>query len=353
MSRRTPRNGRGRGAGKQTAKASQRAAAAADYRAKRRQVQPLVSFVIPKTRHPSSAAKLEKYVNYLFGEYGVARGVKVPVRRKDKAKLDKLKDRFGQGRDQGGLPGIKYVFVPTIHKKDSDQLLRPIIRHRKNGPDVVIYRETDIDDAGDRYTVSEVVTQFLEFDKQAMAMDPEAEVRRVGEMLMELSGVDDPRMVRFRIQNGGHQMKEMLPLDSMVGQVKFLVGRYAVTAGEESAWDEWLDGLTIETAENQKSLTHFNHTKAGEYKRRKAVGEIDLQQARILLALERSRGGAATEPIARTTNGTVADAPLLKDVLTSMRRKGLVSGDDNRWMLTRPGTKYLDNARSILPLFNL
>ncbi len=352
MSRQPSRTGRGRGTGKKLTAAQLRSRKLdEDYSSRRRVVQPLVSFVIPRRRHPSSASKLNRYFDYLFGQYGATRGVKIPVRRKDPDRLEKLKERFGQGREQGGLPGIKYVFVPTYYRKGTDDMIRPIIRHRKTGPDVIVYREEAIDDEGARHVLHEVTTQYLPFDKEAMARDAGAEVERVGAELMESLGITDHRDVRFRVQNGSSQMADMLPLDTMAAQVQFLIGRYSKEDGHH--WTTWLDGLTIEASGQQASLKEYGIAKRGEMRRRKAIGKVNLEHTNLLRAIEQSRRGAMTEVLTMATRGNVSDAPHVKKVLTGMRTAGLVTGDDSHWILTRKGADYLSNARHILPLFGL
>lgn len=356
MSRRTARTGRGAGSGKQVAKqlaASRRE----DYRAKRRAVQPFVSFRIPTKYHPSAAKKLNRYAGYLFGDgksdgqYGIARGVKVPVRRKDPDKLDKLKERYGQGESQGGLPGIKVAFVPTYLSTLTGQPVRPIIRHRKTGPDLIVFREETVTPRGTRRVVSEVETQYEPFDKEALMQDPDAEVRRVAGDLMGFLGVEDAKLVRFSIQNGSSQMRPAMSVDRMIADVRFHMSKYNKDDGHH--WFKWMDGLTIEYAGNQQTLKQYADAKSGETRRREAVGKINLKWANLLRAIESTRGGGHTETLSRLTTGSTEDAKVVHQLLTTMRTKGLVKGDDSSWKLTRAGIDYLSKTRDILPLFNL
>ncbi len=323
-------------------------------------MQPFVSFRIPTTYHPSAATKLNRYAGYLFGDgkndgdsYGVARGVKVPVRRKDPAKLDKLKERYGQGSTQGGLPGIKVAFVPTYLSTLTGQPVRPTIRHRKHGPDLIVFREETVTPSGLVEVVSEVQTQYEPFDKDALMQDPEAEVHRVAAFLMESLGVEDQRLVRFSIQNGSSQMRPAMSAERMVGEIRFSMSKYNKADGHH--WMTWLDGLTIEHAGSQATLKQYAHAKSGELTRKEKVGKINLKWANLLRAIERAMGEADTVWLAQTTTGSTAaaDVTAAHDLLVAMRTKGLVRGDDTLWVMTKPGIDYLSKTREILPLFNL
>lgn len=323
-------------------------------------MQPFVSFRIPTQYHPSAATKLNRYAGYLFGDgkseggqYGVARGVKVPVRRKDPAKLDKLKERYGQGKSQGGLPGIKVAFVPTYLSNLTGQPVRPTIRHRKSGPDLILFREETVTPSGQREVVSEVETLYEPFDKGAMLQNMPAEVQRVAEFLMDALGVTDHRLVRFSIQNGSSQMRPAMSVERLIAEIRFNQSKYNRADGHH--WMTWMDGLTIEYAGNQATLKQYAHAKSGEMNRREKVGKVNLKWANLLRAIDQAQGEADTLWLTKTTTGSKdkADVAVARGLLTSMRTKGLVSGDDEQWVLTRPGIDYLSKTRAILPLFNL
>lgn len=344
MSRRTARTGRGRGSGKGlTAKQRE---AAREYADRRRRVQPLVSFEIPKTKpRPADKAKLTRYYNYLFGDNGVALGAKVAVRRKDPDKLRKLQQQFGQG----DLPGVKAVFIRSFRDPVTDKLVRPKIKHRKDKktPDVVVFPVERYNADEDAWEVAgEVATQYLPFDKKALLKNPDAEVRRIAEKLAEFAGVDVDR-AHFRIRNGPHEIAENRMIDSTVARVRFYQTQYA-------NWEEWLDGLIIETATGQHTLRDYGRAKQAEKERKAKVRKINVQHAALLRAIEKTRNsaGGPTEVLTRTTTGSLDEVSMVRKTLEKMRGLKLVTGDDNRWMMTAHGRKYLANARNVLALFD-
>lgn len=342
MSRRTARTGRGRGSGKGlTAKQRE---AAREYADRRRRVQPLVSFEIPKTKpRPADKAKLTRYYKYLFGDNGVALGAKVAVRRKDPEKLLKLQQQFGQG----DLPGVKAVFIRSFRDPVTDKLVRPKVKHRKSGPDVVAFPVERFNKRTEAWEpAGEVETQFLPFDKIAMLTDPEGEIRRVAQELADLAGVDADRAY-FRVRNGSQEVNINRMLESTISQVRFYQTQYA-------NWQEWLDGLIIESATGQHTLRDYGRAKQAEKERKARVRKINVQHAALLRAIEKTRNGAGgpTEALTRTTTGSLDEVSMVRKTLEKMRGLKLVTGDDNRWMMTAHGRKYLANARNVLALFD-
>lgn len=354
MSRRTARTGRGRGSGKGKSKQAsskktppapltmKQREAARVYADRRRRVQPLVSFDIPKTKpRPADKAKLTRYYNYLFGDNGVALGAKVAVRRKDPDKLLKLQQQFGQG----DLPGVKAVFIRSFRDPVTDKLVRPKVKHRKNAPDVVSFPVERYNRRADAWEpAGEVETQFLPFDKLAMLTDPEEEIRRVAAELAELAGVDLDRAY-FRVRNGSQEVNVNQLLDSTVSQVRFYQTQYA-------NWQEWLDGLIIESAtEGQHTLRDYGRAKQAEKERKAKIRTINVQHATLLRAIEKTKVGAMTEVLTRMATGSLDEVSTIRKTLERMRKLKLVMGDDSRWMLTAHGRNYLGKARNILPLF--
>jgi hypothetical protein len=307
-------------------------------------VQPLVDFAIPKTKpRPADKAKLTRYYKYLFGDNGVALGAKVAVRRKDPDKLLKLQQQFGQG----DLPGVKAVFIRSFRDPVTDKLVRPKVKHRKHAPDVVVFPVERYNKREDAWEVAgEVETQFLPFDKAALLSDPDAEIRRVAEQLADYAGVDAGRAY-FRVRNGENEINVNRLLDSTIAQVRFFQSQYA-------NWMKWLDGLIIETATGQHTLRDYGRAKQAEKDRRAKVRKINVQHAALLRAIEKTRNssGGPTEALTRTTTGSLDEVSMVRKTLEKMRGLKLVTGDDNRWMMTAHGRKYLANARNVLALFD-
>ena len=349
MARRSPRTGRGRGSGadKKKRPPTRQQRVAQEYEAKRRRVQPLVDFAFPRRLRPADKAKLTKYDNYLFADHrkggtnGITNGVRAKVRVKDPAKLAKLQSEYGQGE----LPGIKYVWIPSIIDPQTEKVVRPRVRHRKTKPNVVSFPVDRYVPSRDEFVPGGYVeTQYLDFDKAALLEDPDAEVRRVAELLADYAGVDLDT-AQFRIRNGENQFKETRMVDSMVGRVRFYMHEYAAD------WMQWLDGLSIDTAENQHTLLEYRRTKSREIDRRKRIKTVDREQAMLLRAIEKTKGGAMTEILTRMTTGSLDDVSKVRKQLEKMRKRKLVNGDDSRWMLTRHGLSYLSKIRDILRLY--
>ena len=348
MARRSPRTGRGRGSGadKKKRPLTQKQRVAQEYEAKRRRVQPLVDFKFPARLRPADKAKLTKYDNYLFADHrkggtnGITNGVRATVRVKDPAKLAKLQHEYGQGE----LPGIKYVWIPSIIDPQTEKVVRPRVRHRKTKPNVVSFPVDRYVPSRDEFVPGGYVeTQYLDFDKAALLKDSDAEVERVASLLAEYAGEDLDR-AQFRVRNGENEVKETEMMDSMKAEIR----RYMNEYGD---WMKWLDGLSIDTAENQHTLLEYRRTKSREIERRKRVGRINIDHARLLRAIEKTKGGAMTEILTQQTTGSLDDVSMVRKTLEKMRKLKLVNGDDARWMLTRHGHSYLAKARNALRLF--
>jgi hypothetical protein len=350
MSRRTARTGRGRGSGKGSKKKAAPTRAertAQEYEAKRRRVQPLVNFVFPANLSPADKRKLTIYDTYLFadhrkgGQNGITNGVRARVRVKDPEKLAKLQAEYGQGE----LPGIKYVWIPSIIDPQTEKVVRPKVRHRKTKPNVISFPV-------DRYVKSRdafvpggyVETQYLDFDKMALLRDTDAEVERVCQLLAEYADTDLSR-AQFRIRNGENEFKGTMGVDRMRAEVRGLMTDYG-------DWQKWLDGLSIDTAGNQHTLLEYRRTKSRELNRRKFIKSANIPYLRLLRALEKSKRGAMTEVLTRQTTGSLDEVSMVRKTLESMRGKKLVVGDDSLWMLTTHGRQYLNKYRDAMILFD-
>ena len=362
MRRPPARTGRGRSSGgkkKQAAKkpavpvkpSKRQSEAAKQYATRRKLVARVVDFSIPAEPSPAATRKLNRYYKYVFGvgadhtggESGVAIGYgKVAVKRKDPAKLAKLQKRYGQGR----LPGVKFVWIPSFIDPLTDKPVRPVIRHRVNEPDVIIfpYERTD-PDTGEVIAAGSITTQYLDFDKGAMLRDMPGEVTRVAGELAELMGVDVDK-ANFRIRNGENQMMDVRRLAGTIAMTSSLMAAYG-------NWNKWLDGMMIVQAEDQETLTDFNRTMRREFTRRRRIRSINLEQAVLLRAIEKTRGGAMTEVLSQMVTGSLHDVEKVRTTLEHMRKMKRVTGGDSRWMLTRTGQTYLNSARAVLPLFGL
>lgn len=348
MSRRTARTGRGRVSGrdKKERPLTRKQRVAQEYEAKRRRVQPLVDFTFPKKLTPAAKRKLTRYDEYLFADHrkggtnGITNGVRAKVRVKDPAKLAKLQDEYGQGE----LPGIKYVWIPSIIDPQTEKVVRPRVRHRKTKPNVVSFPVDRYVPSRDEFVPGGYVeTQYLDFDKAALLRDSDAEVERVASLLAEYAGEDLDR-AQFRVRNGENEVKETEMVDSMKAEIR----RYMNDYGD---WMKWLDGLSIDTATSQHTLLEYRRTKAGELDRRKRIGEVKKVPAMLLRAIEKTKTGAMTEVLTRMTTGSLDDVSMIRKTLEKMRKQKLVNGDDTRWMLTRHGRATLAKIRGITRLY--
>lgn len=342
MSRKPARTGRGRN---KSGTNNRQTRAAREYAQKLRDVQPLVSFQFPKQLRPADKRKLNKYHKYLFADYrhggysGITNGVKARVRVKDPERLAKLQEEYGQGR----LPGVKYVWIPSIIDPVTNKVVRPKVRHRKTMPNVVSFKVERYNEKRGTYEPGIVETQFLPFDKIALLQDPQAEIMRVTKELADLAGVDHTT-AQFRVRNADNEIKETRTAVTMVDKIKFYMSKYP-------DWEEWLDGLIIDTATSTKTLQEYRRTKMGEIERRKKIRKINTTYVLLLNEISEHKGGAATEVIAQGAYGTIQDAPAVRKLLEEMKGHKLVNGDDNRWFLTQHGQRLLREAKTLLPLY--
>lgn len=347
MSRRTARTGRGRGSGKGKKQETAAARKQREYAEKLRDVQPLVSFQFPTNLRPADKAKLTRYHTYLFADHrkggynGITNGVRARVRVKDPENLAKLQSEYGQGV----LPGIKYVWIPSIIDPQTEKVVRPKVRHRKTKPNVISFPV-------DRYVKSRdafvpggyVETQYLDFDKKALLRDTDAEVERVCKQLAEYADTDLSR-AQFRIRNGENEFKGTMGVDRMRAEVRGLMTDYG-------DWRKWLDGLSIDTAGNQHTLLEYRRTKSRELDRRKLIKSANIPVLRLLRALEKTKRGAITEVLTSKTTGSLDEVSTVRKTLENMRSKKLVVGDDSLWVLTANGRKYLNKYRDAMTLFD-
>lgn len=298
----------------------------------------LVSFDIPKI--PTSAAdkaKVTKYYNYLKGtkgEAGISSGVRVKVRRKDPEKLAKLQRELGQGK----LTGIKYAFVPSMIDPKTGFTVKVHVRSNKVAPDVIRIRPIN-------YLTGkpsgEISFQFEPLNHAALLHDPVAEIERV---IMELkSRVDGDEPQRFRVRANDRTVTDVDFDDTITDRVMFYMSEYKLT------WRQWLSGITMETAGKQTTLQAYHRARVVDKERKKAVRKISKSYVSVLNAIESSLQ-TDTRTLTQRAYGVQEDRGATKTI-KDMLRKGLISGNDSAWRMTREGQKYLKFGREHIQYF--
>jgi hypothetical protein len=311
------------------------------YDARRRAVQPLVSFRIPsyaeKTDHWRK--KLKNYYSYLLGADGlpgIADGVVQKVKRRSPEALAALQRQFGQGR----LRGIKYAFIPSVTDPETGVVEPVDIIARDGAPDII--------QVGDTFQWSEP------FDLDALMEAPQAEIARVADLLLSQMP-NDRDAARFRIMNGGGENEsKTVPgahtRRSIIERVMYLLNRYDTGSAKvrrdgKRWWGNWMWGLQIVVANNQYTLQEFEDAKEVERDRHKQIRKIKLAWLNALDALVQRGGSSPTEAVAYIATGATDD-PTMKKTLTEMRKAKLVTGDTNRWTITQQGREYLQRGEA-------
>lgn len=317
------------------------------YEARTRAVQRLVAFRVPAYDDASEywRKKVHRYHRYLFGaegQPGIAQGVKAKVTRRNKIKLTALQKQVGQG----ALPGIKYAFVPTVIDPQTG-VPEPVRVIERNGmPTIIMVGDT---------------SHWVEaFDIQALLRDPIAEIERVLVALDATNPYGDAA-ARYRIMNGGGSddtktlptayTRREVPNAVMALLTRYGSGSSVVRRLASRWWGNWLYGLQIHVARNQRTLREYANAQEIERERVKRVRKVNTKWTYLLEALRDQGGHAPTEPLAHRTTGSTTDATVLP-AMKELRKRGLVTGDDNRWSITSKGRDYLRQALDVLDRFN-
>lgn len=311
------------------------------YRAMRRAVQPNVTFDIPldPTRHwRQKLAAYHRYINGTPSSPGITAGVRVRVYRRNPERLAKLQYELGQD----GMPGLKYAWVLTTQDPESGLPLPVTVIDRKVAPNKIITHGVD--------------HLTIRFDTHALARDPAAEVARVMEELKDAAemGGETLGAYGFQINNGAWTMRNITLERSTVEAVKNLMNTYGahktvVRRDPYRHWDQWLQGLTIVRAGKQSSIKRMREAQDDQRERTVQIRKINQRYTGILDVLR--HGDKIVESVAREYAGDATD-PSVGRTLVEMRKRGLVVGDDNRWMITRKGRDYFAAAHKILGRFN-
>lgn len=309
-------------------------------------MRPLVSFAVPAFDNASEywRKKVLKYQRYLIGtddDPGISRGVKAKVHRRDPEKLKALQRQVGQG----ALRGIKYAFVPTVidPRTGVPEPVRVVERGKR--PTIIA--------VGDTSSWSEP------FNIQALMRDAVPEIERVLAAL-EATNPYPSDAVRFKMLNGGgvddtKTLPRAYTRQEIVNAVLNLLNRYDIGSAKvrRSAsrwWGNWLYGLQIQIARNQRTLVEYAQAQEIERERVKRVRTINTVWTNLLEALRDQGGHAPTEPIAYRATGSTSDPTVLPS-LKELRKRGLVQGDDSRWTITPKGREYLRQALDVLERF--
>ena len=314
-----------------------------NYRAQRRYLQPLVTFAIPETPSKHWRAKVKKYNNYLKGtpvSPGIASGVRVRVMRRDPKKLAKLQEEVGQG----SLPGLKYAWVVSaIDPQTGEPFPVEVIDHKKAPNEIIIH--------GNSF-------RTVLFNKSALARQPDDELARVVSLLLRHVPRDEDGepavLYSIRIANGPWMIGDRF-LESNVGQaVKRLMSTYSqnssyVARDPHRNYQQWLNGLTLEIAGNQRSRRELDAARERQRSIYRVVRTLKVQWLGILDAMR--KGARNVEAIARKYAGDAEDAGT-RLALKAMSGKKLVVGDDDRWDTTPQGARYLTRGAEVVNLWN-
>lgn len=291
-------------------------------------MQPLVSFKLPKPGKESDAArrKVLKYFRYLLGDGsqpGIASGVKAKVSRRSKAKLEELQQSLGQGE----LPGVKYAFVHTVVDQETGSVVPVEVR----------------EDVGELPVISGPGYSYVkgEFDKAALFRNPRKEIARVMKELAPYA--EGSEIARFRIANGSSRTYNALTAQEVAPQIERWMNKYTATfKGGGHYWADWLDGLIMDFAEDQRDFRDMQRNLVARKDARQKIKKLRVDYAGLLETLESAkRGRLMPEEMSARYSGTPKDKAALK-LIEELADKGLTKEVSGMFMLTKQGRAYLD-----------
>lgn len=290
---------------------------------------------IPKASPTSYAKrKVRLYYQYLFGSEhgpGITQGIRDRVTVKSPRRREKLQAELGQG----ALPGIKYVWVPTVIDPRISAPMPVEITHRDRQPDIVEFGGTG--------------TVRMNFDLAEMVEHPRAEVKRTMQALLDSLDFS-PAAVSWHYLAGDRGFTYMKHTPSteqgLMDALRGIMNAYPSYKGNHH-WKRWLTGLELTYARGRHApgkVKTIDTMRDEAYQRRKRIGKIKMSWLNALDAVEAK--GLPVEAISRKIAGMVGD-PGVALALADMKKAKLVSGDDNRWSITSAGKDYLLNGRSV------
>lgn len=292
------------------------------YAERRKAVQPLVSFKLPKAGQESNSSRRKalKYFKHLLGDGnqpGIASGVKAKITRRSPKKLAELQESLGQGE----LPGIKYAFVHTVVDPDTGTVVPVTVKEDKGLLPII---------SGPGYSYVKA-----EFNKQALFANPDKEIKRVIEELRPYG--EGSEIARFRIANGSSRTYEALTDYEVPRIVKRYMAKYN---SNKSNWWDWLDGLIMDFAEDQRDFRDMQRAMTAKKTARGKMKKLRPDYAGVLETLDTKRGRAEIEVISSKYAGIPNDKNV-KKLVESLTDKGLLQDIGGLFRLTKQGTKYL------------
>ncbi len=310
------------------------------FRDYRKAVSPLVAFDIPNDPTPYLRKKVARYYKYLFGSEhgpGITQGVKARVARRDPVRLRKLQEELGQGE----LRGIKYAWAPSALDPKTKRAMPVTVVSRKRAPDKVVTQN--------------VTHLAMKFNKKNLANNPAQEVSRVMAELKSFLPPIKGIVYGFQVNNGpwlyGSLTLEQTTLNTVLDLMnRYQAGSIRVQRDSTRYWGNWLDGLTLEYATNQRTLAQVFNARLEQSTARRKVRKLNISQVHVMEAV-RDIGGGATEPIAYRYSGAVDD-PGTRRILSELHKSGLLLGDQNRWTMSAKGRKWLADATETLKTYD-
>ncbi len=321
MAKGTTRGKGGRSASRSTARQL--------YSERLKAIKPLVSIALRKAGKEtrSDQRKVLRYYKYLIGDGkqpGVSLGVKAKVTSRSKKKLAELQKAIGQGQ----LPGIRYAFVPSVIEAKTKKVAAVKIKQTGKLPIVKI---------------GDVCTVTLPFDVENFIDDREIMEGAIEEMMVTLEEyAKGAEVVRFRIATGEHGQTRMyasLQNYEVVDEVLRIMNRYTESKRPGHDWGNWLYGLSIEFANNQRDM--YARTQAFS-RRREGMREIRKLRTDYggILEVVSGQNVSYAEQIARDFAGRTDD-PDTMGLLKSMTKRKLLKRTGDQFQLSQEGRRYL------------
>jgi hypothetical protein len=230
---------------------------------------------------------------------------------------------------QGQLPGIKYAFVPSIIDPKTKKIAPVKIRQTEALPIV---------------KVGSVSTITMPFDLDVMSEGHDEAEAVIEEMMATLLPyADGADVVRFRIATGEHGQTRMyasLQDYEVVDEVLRIMNRYSATRAPGHDWGDWLYGLAIEFADNQRDMYARDVSFS---KRREGMREI--KKLRVdyggMLEVIAARVPPSSEvELTRDFSGRSVDEATAK-LIKSMVKAKLLTRVGDRFYISKDGRHYL------------
>lgn len=314
-----------------------------DYHTRRKVLQPVVDFKIPLTPTPAWSRKVKSYYRYLIGSpdrpgisAGVRQRISVPGRgKKAQERLLKLQKEAGQG----DLPGFKYAWVMSALDPKSGRPYPVDVHFNDDGPNVI--------------SVNGVGHMTMLFNQKELAKDPGKEVNRILNDLIDIVEAGGFKHYIFNINCGAYIIPSTLSAQDIIDRVIALMQRYAsgravVNRDPDKHWEEWLNGVTIQFARRQQTISKLFADRENQREASKRIKQLNIAYVEIMDTI--SSGPKNVEAIAYNYAGS-KDDPKVRLQLAEMKRQGLINGDDNSYNVTAAGKAYMKEGIKLRNFF--